>query len=158
MVFAKPPSFCFSYQLLSPNPCCNHPTSRARYTSRSSKINEAHENEIRKFGRVRVGDLRFSDRLCLRFRLLCLDFGLDSLLSLLRCISNWGSLGLAAIRRCPEGEVVSEKLHDQCAVTVRFLGQRVELSDSIIESLLGKMASTIGGVQDLVVEDGEVEG
>ena len=31
-------------------------------------------------------------------------------------------------------------------------------SNRIVESLLGKMASLIRGVEDLVVEDGEVEG
>ena len=30
--------------------------------------------------------------------------------------------------------------------------------NSIIECLLGKVACLIGGVQDLVVEDGEIEG
>ncbi len=67
------------------------------------------------------------------------------------------SLGLVAIRRCPEGEVVTEELHDEGAVTVRLLRKRVELSNGIIESLLGKVASTVGRVQDLVVEDREVQ-
>ena len=33
---------------------------------------------------------------------------------------------------------------------VRFLGQRVELGNSVIKCLLGKMAGTVGAVQDLV--------
>ena len=49
-------------------------------------------------------------------------------------------------------------MHDECAVTVRLLRQRIELSNGIIESLLGKMACAIWGVEDLIVEDGEVEG
>jgi hypothetical protein len=31
-------------------------------------------------------------------------------------------------------------------------------SDGVIESLLGQLASLVGGVEDLVVEDGEVQG
>jgi hypothetical protein len=49
-------------------------------------------------------------------------------------------------------------LHDECAVAVGLLRQRVELGNGIVESLLGKVARTVGRVQDLVVEDGEVEG
>jgi hypothetical protein len=75
---------------------------------------------------------------------------------LLRCLST--SLSLTTVRRRPESQIVSEQLHDQCAVAVRLLGERVELGDCIIESLLGKVAGTVGGVEDLVVEDGEVQG
>ena len=69
-----------------------------------------------------------------------------------------GGLGLSALGRGPEGEVIAEELHDEGAVTVRLLGERVELGDGIVESLLGEVACTVWGVQDLVVEDGEVEG
>jgi hypothetical protein len=34
----------------------------------------------------------------------------------------------------------------------------VRTSNSIVESLLGELASLVGGVEDLVVEDGEVQG
>lgn len=67
-------------------------------------------------------------------------------------------LGVVAVRRGPQGQVVTQELHDQGAVTVAFLGERVKLSNSVIERLLGKVASTVGRVQDLVVENGEVEG
>lgn len=66
-------------------------------------------------------------------------------------------LSLVAVRRCPEGEVVTEELHDEGAVTVGLLGQRVELSNGVVEGLLGEVASTVGRVQDLVVEDREVQ-
>lgn len=69
-----------------------------------------------------------------------------------------GSLGLTVVGRCPQGEVVPEQLHDQGAVTVRFLGQGVELGDGIVEGLLGEVAGAVGGVQDLVIEDREVQG
>jgi hypothetical protein len=49
-------------------------------------------------------------------------------------------------------------LHDQGAIAVRFFGQRVELGNRVVESLFGKMAGTVRRVEDLVVEDGEVEG
>lgn len=67
-------------------------------------------------------------------------------------------LGLGAVRRRPEGEVVAEELHDEGAVAVRLLGKRVKLGNSIVKGLLSEVASTVGRVQDLVVEDGEVEG
>ncbi len=73
-------------------------------------------------------------------------------------------------------QVVTEQLHDKGRVLVALLTERVEfyvtsqssvlqyLSDTkrtgnrVIESLLREVASLIGGVQDLVVENGEVEG
>ena len=60
--------------------------------------------------------------------------------------------------RSPESEVVSEQLHDEGRVLVGFLAQGVELSDGVIESLLGQVAGSVGGREDFVVEDGEVEG
>lgn len=68
------------------------------------------------------------------------------------------TLGLLAIGRSPKGKVVTQELHDKGAVTVAFLRERIKLGDGIIESLLGKVAGTIGRVQDLVVEHGEVQG
>ena len=42
---------------------------------------------------------------------------------------------------------------------VRTLGVHTfQFQDFLVESLLGEMASLIGGVEDLVVEDGEVQG
>jgi hypothetical protein len=59
--------------------------------------------------------------------------------------------------RSPQGQVVSEKLHDQGGILVALFRQSVKFSNSIIESLLGQVAGTVGGVENLVVEDGEVE-
>ena len=67
------------------------------------------------------------------------------------------SLLLVAIGRGPQSEVVTQQLHDESAVAIALLRKRIELRDGIIEGLLGKMAGTIGRVQDLVVENGEVE-
>lgn len=84
--------------------------------------------------------------------------GLGSLaLLLLGGIGSTSGLALSAVARSPEGEVVSEELHDQGAIAVRLLREGVELGNSIVEGLLREVASTVGGVQDLVVEDGEVE-
>ena len=58
----------------------------------------------------------------------------------------------------PEGEVVPQELHDQRRVLVRVLGEGVKLGNGIIERLLGKVASLVWRVLDLVVEHGEVEG
>ena len=74
--------------------------------------------------------------------------------------------------RSPEGEVIAEELHDEgrvpgCLVfdgnvgvnsLVRLLGKGVELGDSVIKGLLGEVASAVGRVEDLVVEDGKVQG
>lgn len=48
-------------------------------------------------------------------------------------------------------------MHDKSAVTVRLLRERIKLGDSIIKCLLGKVARAVGGVKNLVVEDGEVK-
>lgn len=60
--------------------------------------------------------------------------------------------------RGPESEVIPEKLHDERAVLVGLFGKRVELSNGIVKRLLGKVASTVRRVQNLVVEHREVEG
>lgn len=66
------------------------------------------------------------------------------LIRLLRSFTTWRGLSLTAVGGGPEGKIVAEKLHDKSAITVGLLGKRVELSDGVIKSLLGKMASTIG--------------
>lgn len=48
-------------------------------------------------------------------------------------------------------------MHDQGAVAVALLGERVKLGNSVIEGLLGEVASTVGRVEDLIVEYGEVQ-
>ena len=58
----------------------------------------------------------------------------------------------------PQGEIVSKELHDEGRVLVRLLVEGVELGDGIVEGLLGDVAGAVGAVEDLVVEDGEVEG
>ena len=55
------------------------------------------------------------------------------------------------------GQVVSEQLHDERAVLVAVLVERVELGDGVVEGLLGQIAGALGRVEDLVVENGEVE-
>jgi len=56
------------------------------------------------------------------------------------------SLALVAIRRSPQGQIVTQELHDQGAVTVALFGEGVQLSNGIIERLLGEVASTVGRV------------
>jgi len=62
-------------------------------------------------------DLRFSSRRSVSLGFLRLRLGLGNLLSLLWCIC-WSSFSVSTIRRGPEGEVVSEQLHDESAITV----------------------------------------
>mmetsp|Transcript_25836 Transcript_25836/g.65743 ORF Transcript_25836/g.65743 Transcript_25836/m.65743 type:complete len:259 (-) Transcript_25836:40-816(-) len=59
--------------------------------------------------------------------------------------------------RGPEGQVISQELHDESGILVRLLVEGVELRDGVVEGLLGQVAGAIGRVEDLVVEDGEVE-
>lgn len=69
-----------------------------------------------------------------------------------------GTLGtLVTVRRGPEGEVVAQELHDEGAVAVALLGEGVKLGNGVVKGLLGKMAGTVGRVEDLVVENGEVQ-
>lgn len=49
-------------------------------------------------------------------------------------------------------------MHDECGILVAFLAESIKLGNSIVEGLFGKMASLVRGVEDLVVEDGEVQG
>jgi hypothetical protein len=58
----------------------------------------------------------------------------------------------------PERQVISEELHDQGRILVALLGERVEFGNRIVKRLLGEVARTVGRVEDLVVEYGEVEG
>jgi len=84
--------------------------------------------------------------------------GTTGLLRLLCRLARWRTLRLSAVGRGPECQVVPEELHDESAVAVRLLRKGVKLGDGVIESLLGEMASPVRRVQDLVIEDGEVEG
>jgi hypothetical protein len=58
--------------------------------------------------------------------------------------------------RSLEGAISSKPLR-LCGVLVALLAQSVKLSDSIIEGLLSQVASLVRGVEDLIVENGEVE-
>lgn len=109
-----------------------------------------------KFFFLRLGSL---SRLGLFFTSLALFSSRSRTRRLLLGLVLLGStLGLVAFRRSPQGQVVTQELHDQSAVPVAFLGQRVELSNGVIERLLGQVAGTVGRVEDFIVEDGEVEG
>lgn len=57
----------------------------------------------------------------------------------------------------PQGEVVPQQLHDERGVLVALLAQGVKLCDGVVEGRFGQAAGAVGGVEDLVVEDGEVE-
>lgn len=75
---------------------------------------------------------------------LCGLRGLFRGLGLLLGSSLASSLALGTVRRCPEGKVVTEQLHDERGIAVGLLRQRVELSNGVVEGLLGKVARTVG--------------
>ena len=58
----------------------------------------------------------------------------------------------------PEREVVPEELHDERGVLVALLRQRVQLRDGVVKGRLGKFASALRRVHDLVVEHRKVQG
>jgi len=60
--------------------------------------------------------------------------------------------------RGPQSKVVSDELHNSGRVLVLFLVQMLDVSNSVVESLLGKVAGLGGLVHDFVVEDREVKG
>lgn len=57
----------------------------------------------------------------------------------------------------PQGEVVSEQLHDEGRILIRLFRQRVQLCNRVVERLLGQMTSSVGRVENLVKEHGEVK-
>ena len=59
--------------------------------------------------------------------------------------------------RGPQRQVVSQELHDERRVLVRLLPESVELRDGLVEGLLGEVAGTLGRVDNLVEEHGEVK-
>jgi len=88
---------------------------QARFTRRFSKIKK--HMKMRR-GDSKVRNLRFSSRRR-SFGLWLLGLlWLSSLLSLFGCFGCWCNFRLAAIRRSPESQVVTEKLHNECAIAV----------------------------------------
>merc|ERR1712224_364439 len=64
---------------------------------------------------------------------------------------------LVVIRR-PQGQVVPEKLHDECGVFVRILSNIVKFCDCIFECCASHFARLIWLAQHLVLEHREVQG
>jgi len=58
----------------------------------------------------------------------------------------------------PEGEVLLEELNDALGITEVVLLELVDLVESLLESVISELASLSVILEDLVVEDGEVEG
>jgi hypothetical protein len=54
-------------------------------------------------------------------------------------------------------QVVAEELHDEGRVLVALLAESIKLSNGVVEGGLGEVASLVGRVQNLVVEDREVQ-
>jgi len=58
----------------------------------------------------------------------------------------------------PEGQVVSDKLHDGCGILVLVLLDLVNVSNGIVEGLFGELAGFAGISHDFIVEDRVVQG
>ena len=50
----------------------------------------------------------------------------------------------------PQREVIAEELHDEGGILVGLLAEGVQLRDGLVESLLGHVARSLGGVEDLL--------
>ena len=61
-------------------------------------------------------------------------------------------LNIVTIARGPQGQVVTQKLHDQSGIPVALFTQGIEFRNGVIESLLGQVAGTVGRIENLVVE------
>jgi hypothetical protein len=57
----------------------------------------------------------------------------------------------------PQGQVVSQELHNRRTVTVLILLKAIQVRDCIVECLLGNLACDFWAIEDFVVEDGVVE-
>merc|ERR1711973_692539 len=65
---------------------------------------------------------------------------------------------ISLLVRGPEGEVVPEQLHDESGVLVRILCHVVQLCDGILKGSSSHLACFFRLAQDLVLEDGVVQG
>merc|ERR1712151_507065 len=65
--------------------------------------------------------------------------------------------GLSFLVRCPQCQIVAEQLHNESRILVGVLGHVIELGDSILKRRAGHLASLVGIIQDLVLENGETE-
>merc|ERR1711939_837432 len=71
--------------------------------------------------------------------------------------SNPVSLLHGCILRGPECQIIAQELHDQGRVLVRFLGDRVKLSNRMLECSASHLACLLLIPKYLVMEDGEVQ-
>ena len=60
--------------------------------------------------------------------------------------------------RGPEGQVIADELHDGGGILVVLLLDLLDVSNGVVEGLLGELASLLGIVADFIIENGEVEG
>jgi hypothetical protein len=67
-------------------------------------------------------------------------------------------LVVAVLLLLPEGQVLLEELDNALGISEVVFLELVDLVESILEGLVGKLASSLVVLHDFVVEDGEVEG
>merc|ERR1711862_751639 len=68
-----------------------------------------------------------------------------------------GSWFASLLIGCPQCQVVPQQLHDKCRVLVRIFSNIIEFCNGILESSACHLASLIGVLQDLILEDREVQ-
>mmetsp|Transcript_3803 Transcript_3803/g.7546 ORF Transcript_3803/g.7546 Transcript_3803/m.7546 type:complete len:263 (-) Transcript_3803:231-1019(-) len=81
-----------------------------------------------------------------------------SVLLFRRSLGPVPTIGIGRLIARPQGQVVSEQLHDQSGILVALFRKGVELGNGVVEGLLGDMAGAVGAIENFVVKDGEVEG
>jgi len=62
------------------------------------------------------------------------------------------------VARSPQGEVVAQELHNDCAILVRIFGEVIKVLNSFIECFLCQVARLCGLVKNFEIENGEVQG
>jgi hypothetical protein len=68
------------------------------------------------------------------------------------------SIGIVLHFGGPQGQVISDKLHDSGGILVLVFFDVFNIGDGVIESLFSEVACFGGVIEDFIVEDGEVEG
>jgi len=88
------------------------------------------------------------DQLCLKrqkYSLLKTDYSLSS---------DFVFVALNIVKvASPQGQIVTEQLHDGCRVAILIFFKAIQISNSIVEGLLGQLASNFRWRKNLVVEN-----
>lgn len=72
-----------------------------------------------------------------------------TIVSLLLLVGGVGAFLAFGLVGRPEGEIITQQLHNERRVLVGFFVERVEFGDGVVKGLLGDLTGLVGGVEDL---------